>query len=305
MLYSAAALLFALGDSISKVLLISGLDATRLSQLRLTGACAAIACVLLVVNRQAFRIARRDIPVLLAYGIVGVALTQTFTYLAYARLSIGVALLVVFSAPVLVALWFVVVRREPSSKLLWGSLSLVFAGLALVAQPWSGLNLDGLGALSAVLAAFCYASYYILGDREVRGANRRHPASMVLWGFVGGALFWAIVLPWWSFPFEKFATSVALGGGGPEVSFALLAIVLILGCTVAAFYLAVASLRHIQGSQASTVALVGLPFSAAIAWALLGESLSPMQVTGMAVVLVGVALAERVRGRQGSQRIVG
>jgi drug/metabolite transporter (DMT)-like permease len=49
-------------------------------------------------------------------------------------------------------------------------------------------------------------------------------------------------------------------------------------------------LRHSPADRVGTFAYVNPAIAAVLGWAVLGESLEPMQVAGMLVVLVGVAL---------------
>jgi drug/metabolite transporter (DMT)-like permease len=61
------------------------------------------------------------------------------------------------------------------------------------------------------------------------------------------------------------------------------------------FPLVVLSMQHLRASQASTVGLTEPIFATGIAWLVLGEALSPIQVAGAAVVLASVLVAERNR----------
>jgi drug/metabolite transporter (DMT)-like permease len=65
--------------------------------------------------------------------------------------------------------------------------------------------------------------------------------------------------------------------------------------TVVPFSLVVLSMRHLRASQASTVGMTEPIIATFIAWVALGEVLTPMQLAGSAVALLGVLLAERNR----------
>jgi drug/metabolite transporter (DMT)-like permease len=65
--------------------------------------------------------------------------------------------------------------------------------------------------------------------------------------------------------------------------------------TVVPFALVLASLRHLRATQASVVGMTEPVIAAAIAYVLLGEALTPVQMLGGAVVLAGVLLAETSR----------
>ena len=145
---------------------------------------------------------RRELGRLAFYGIVGFALVQWLYFVAIDRLPIGIGLLFEFTAPVLIALWARFAWHEPVRRRVWPALGLVIGGLALVAQIWDGLTLDGVGVAAGLLAAVALAVYYLMGERLV---GRRDPISVVCFGLGFASLAWAIVLPWWSFPTEDAA----------------------------------------------------------------------------------------------------
>lgn len=295
-LYLVAATLFAINGTVSKSILVTGIDPARLSQLRVTSAFLILLVVVALIARPRLRISRREVPVLLAYGILGIAMTQYLYFVAIARLPVGIALLIEFTAPIMVALWFRFGLHERLNRLVWLGLALALFGLALVGQVWQGFTLDGIGVLAAFGAAASLALYYVLGDRQVRQPEPRDPVSLTMWGFGAAALFWAIAQPWWAFPWEALTGyGYPLGAEGPAVPISALATSMVVLGTVVPFWLVVVSLRHIRASQASVVGMTEPLLAAFIAWLALGEVLTPIQLVGAVVVLAGVLLAERSR----------
>ncbi len=303
-LYLIASVLFALNGTVSKAILMTGIDTERLSQLRVTVAFLVLLTFVAIKRPDALRLKRKEIPVLIAYGILGVAMTQYLYFVALVYLPVGVALLIEFTAPVMVALWMRLVWKEPTRKTVWLALGMAIAGLALVAQIWNGFALNAVGVIAALLAAVSLTIFYILGDKQMRVENHRDPVSLVMWGFAAAALFWAIVQPWWSFPWDLLSgDSEPLGSA--EVIFPIwsLSIYLVLLGTVIPFWLTVESLKHLRASQASTVGLTEPLFATIIAWILLGESLTLVQLFGGALILVGVFVAEHSRNRTRAELI--
>ena len=131
---------------------------------------------------------------------------------------------------------------------------------------------------------------------QVRRPEARDPISLTMWGMGAAALFWAIVAPWWSFPTDGLAGSLQLfGNGGPMVPAAGLAGWLVVLGTVLPFSLVVISMQHLRASQASVVGMTEPIFATVIAWIVLGESLTPVQIVGAGIVLGSVLVAERSR----------
>ena len=296
LLYLVAALLFAFNGTVAKTLLLGGVEATRLSQLRATVAFLILLAFIALTRRTALRLRRGEIPLLLVYGILGIALTQFLYFAAIERLPIGIALLIEFTAPLMIAVWFRFGLGHPTKTAVWAALVAALVGLAIVAQAWEGMTLDPLGVLFAVLAAIALAIYYITADMQVRRPDARDPVSLTMWGMGAAALFWALVQPWWTFPWGAFGGSLHLfGEGGPSVPAAGLAAWMIVLGTVLPFSLVVVSMQHLRASQASVVGMTEPIFATVIAWLVLGESLEPVQVLGAGIVLVSVLVAERNR----------
>ena len=273
-LYVIAAALFALNGTVAKSILLTGIDPARLSQLRVTAAFL----------------------ILLAYGVLGVAMTQWLYFVAIELLPVGIALLIEFTAPIMVALWFHFGLRHPTPRIVWLGLVIAMVGLALVAQVWQGFTLNAIGVAAAFGAAAALALFFLLGDAQVRRPDPRDPVSLTMWGFGAAALFWALVQPWWSFPWDALSgVGYPLGTDGAAVPiWALSTFMVILG-TVVPFWLILVSLQHIRASQASVIGMTEPLLASLIAWIALGEVLTPLQLVGAVVVLVGVYLAERYR----------
>ena len=74
-----AAGVFAVNGTVSTLALDAGIEPTRLTALRCTGAAVALVAVLAVVAPGRLRLTWREVPFLAAFGVVGVALTSSST----------------------------------------------------------------------------------------------------------------------------------------------------------------------------------------------------------------------------------
>jgi drug/metabolite transporter (DMT)-like permease len=288
-----AATLFAVNGSISKLAIEgSEIGTLRWTELRSTGGFLGLALALLVLAPGRLRIGRAELPALAFYGIVGFALVQWLYFVAITRLPIGIGLLLEFTAPVLVALWARFVWRERVRPRVWAALTLVIAGLVLVAQVWQGTTLDTVGVVAGLAAAFALAVFYLQGERLV---TTRDPISVVCIALGFTTVFWAVVQPWWSFPFEELATSVNLPWLDVAVPVWLLAAWTIVLGTITPFTLSVGALQHLPATTVGIVATFEPVAAAVIAWAWLGETLVAVQILGGLIVLIGIVLAETSR----------
>jgi drug/metabolite transporter (DMT)-like permease len=225
---------------------------------------------------------------------VGVAFVQLFYFLAIHRLPVGIALLIQYIGPVLVAIYARTFGHEHVRRRIWLALALSLTGLALMVQLWSGVTLDGLGVTFALIAAVVFAVYLLLAEHEVQ---KRESIPLLAWGFFFAVLFWTIVQPWWSFPTSTVARTVSLQGHLSSLHLPVWALVLwviVLGSAVP-FALIVGAMRHITATQVGVTAMLEPVVATVAAWVWLRESLSPAQLAGAAVVLCGIGLAQTAR----------
>jgi drug/metabolite transporter (DMT)-like permease len=289
----AAAALFAVNGTISTLALQAGIPATRLTALRCTGAAVVLLVGLAVLAPQRLRLTRGEVPLVAVFGVVGVALTQFLYYVAIGRLPVGIALVFEMTAPVLIALYVWLVRREHVRNRLWLALALSLSGLVLVAQVWQGGgSLDLFGVAAALTAALCLAAYYLLGER---GAADHDPVALTAWSFAAAAVFWAVAAPWWAFDAEVLGRAVPVSLGSLELPVGvLIGWIVVLGA-VAPFWLSIAALRHLPPTAAGIVATVEPVLASIVAWLWLEQVLNGWQIAGGLVVLTGIVLAQTAR----------
>jgi drug/metabolite transporter (DMT)-like permease len=130
----------------------------------------------------------------------------------------------------------------------------------------------------------------------VRGG--RDVYSLLAWGFLFAALFWAVVQPWWSFPDDVLARDASLLGRLEDDSlpvWLLIGYIVVLG-TVVPFICMITALRHIPATRATVVAMVEPVLAGLVAYVWLGEEISVEQLVGGLMVLAAIVLAQTARG---------
>ena len=288
-----AAGLFIVNAGVSRVVLRSGIDPATLTSLRITGALAVFVLWALVLQPSALRPPRgRALVLVVALGAIGVAALQWTYFVAVDRLPVGVALLLEYTAPVLVALWARFVRRESVRRRMWVAIVLSLAGLAAVARVWDGLTLDALGVAAGLGAAVSFAAYFLLGET---GVGALEPLRVNVWAFGGAAVLMNLLAP-----------VTGLGDAGARTSllgslaalstpvWVLLGWVVVLG-TVAPYALELYALRHLAATVVVVVAMLEPIGAVVLGWAWFGEGLSGVQLLGCGAVLAGILLAQTAR----------
>jgi drug/metabolite transporter (DMT)-like permease len=291
---AAAACLFGLNGTVAKIILSSGLGSLRLTEMRCTGAFVGLLAIVLATRPARMWSSRRELTYLACFGVLGVALVQLFYFLSIQRLEVGVALVIQYLAPLLVALWARFVEKEHVRRRLWAALALALVGLTLVVDLWRGVSLDGLGVVFALLGAATFAAYLLLAEHAI---GRRDAVSLLCFGFLFATLFWAIVQPWWSFPFAVAGERASLHGNLASFHLPVWALItwMIAAGTIVPFFLMVGALQHLPATRVGVIAMLEPVVGALVAFAWLDETLAAEQLVGGAIVLAGIVLAQTSR----------
>jgi drug/metabolite transporter (DMT)-like permease len=292
----SAAMLFALGGVAAKVLRSADMDAFRLTQIRTTGA-ALILITFAVLKGKSQLYARKDeLKDLIIFGTVGVAAVTSFYFFALKYLYVSVALIIEFTASIWIVLYLRFIKKKQISPLMWWGILCAFSGLTLLSQIWTGTSLHPLGVAVAFADAFALAIYFLFADRL---SQTRSSLSLMSWGIGVAAIFWALVLPWWNFPFEYLTNTYSLEGNLSNYSapgWALILWIIIIG-TVIPYLLTVTGIRELSASTGSVIGMIEPIFAGVIAWWLLSEAFNSIQLLGCAIVLLGIYLADKARAQ--------
>jgi drug/metabolite transporter (DMT)-like permease len=294
----AAVALWSLNSVFGKVVISSGgLSALRLAEARATGAALVLFTAVALLRPGSLRVSGREAAFLGLFGVCGLAFVHFFYFVAITHLDIGIALVIQYLAPVLIALWARFFVHEPVRRRVWVALALSLSGLSLVVELWGGGALDATGVAASLATAFAYALYILMADHRLQ--RGRDAYSLLAWGFVFATLFWTAAQPWWSFPAGTLADDVSLLGRLEAVQapvWALLAYIVIFG-TIVPFLLMVSALQHISPARATIVATAEPVLAGLVAWGWLREELGPGQIAGGMLVLAGIVLAQTARTR--------
>jgi len=110
MLIVLASVCFSTSGPLAKPIMDAGLSPQQVAGIRIGVAAVILLVVVALTRPQVLRIRRADLRIVLGYGLVAVAAVQVVYFIAVSRIPIGVAMLLEYTAPVLVALWVRFVR---------------------------------------------------------------------------------------------------------------------------------------------------------------------------------------------------
>ena len=291
----AGACMFIVNAGVSRVALRSGVDAVTLTTIRVTGTAAVLLLFAALFRRSALRPPTGRLAwLLLAHGLIGVAALQWVYFVAIDRLPVGMALLLEYQAPILVAVWARLVQKEQVRSRMWVGLALAMAGLGLATGIGRGVSFDGLGILAGFGAAVCFATYFLIGEH---GVGVLDPLRVILWSFLVATVALNLVSPITSFDTGLLGEQVSLLGRLADVDapvWALLAWVVVLG-TLLPFGVELLALRHLAATAVTMVAMLEPVGVSALGWVWFGEELGLVALVGGVAVVAGILLAQSAR----------
>ena len=217
----------------------------------------------------------RDVAAGLALGAVGYALQAGCFFIALERVDAGLLSLLVFTFPAIVAVAAALLGRERLDTRRGGALVLAGAGLVLVLAGAGTGALDPLGATLGLTAAVTYSAYILVGEHA---AARTAPFALAALVCTGAAVSLTTGA---SLAGELHPGALTPAGWGWLAALAAVS-------TVGAIGLFFAGLRRVGPTTASILATAEPLVTVLLAFAVFGERLTPIQLTGGALVLAAV-----------------
>lgn len=222
----------------------------------------------------------------LLYGVFAISGVQLCFFNAVQHLSVGVALLLEYLAPIIVIGWVWIIKgARPSVQTLLGA-AVAMIGAAVVIDVFGSAEISAVGVAWGLAAAACLAVYFVISERA---DGDLHPVVLAASGLtvsavVIGALGLVGVLP------LQFSASNAVVADH-SVNVWLPVVVLVLVSTVIAYLTGIAAITLLGPTIGSLVALTEVLCAVLAAWILVGESVTALQAVGGAAIIVGLVLA--------------
>ena len=287
---------FTVNAGVSRVALRAGVEPAMLTTIRVTCTFLGLVLLALCFRRSALRPpSGRMLALVVTHGLIGVAALQWTYFVAIDRLPVGMALLLEYQAPVLVALWARFGQGEQVRPRLWVGLVLAVGGLAAATEVWEGAKFDGLGVLAGLAAAICFAGYFLIGEA---GVGALDPLRVILWSFGVATVALNVVNPITGFESGPLTRHVSLQGAlaGTDVPLWLvLGWVVVLG-TLVPFFAELFALSFIRATTVTVIALLEPIGVSALGWIWFDESLGPIAIVGCLAVVAGIVIAQSARG---------
>ena len=266
------------------------IDPLILAQSRTTISLLVLAPILLLRGRSALRVRGTHLVQFFLLGIVGLAASNYFYYLAIDRTSVATAIVLQYVAPVWVLFYMLArgLQRPTPQRILGVVLAVVgcaFAVGEIAARsgfPWvglSGVRFNTIGVIAAELAAISFAFYNVYAQHLLQTYQRW---TVLVYALFGAAAFWIVVNPPWKIVAQHY-------NGGQWAFMAVFSMTSML--VPFSFYFA--GLQHLDPTRAIVTSCLEPVWAILLTAILLGELVSPIQVLGMLIVLSATVLIQR------------
>jgi drug/metabolite transporter (DMT)-like permease len=288
-----SALTFATSGTFARPLIAGEWSAEAVVLARVGIAALVLAVPALLALRKRWPVLRRNAVTLVLFGLLGVALAQACFFNAVRYLPVGIALLLEYLGIVLVVGWMWLVHgQRPRLLTVVGSLT-ALAGLVLVLDLTGAGRLDPVGVLWGLGAGVGLAGYFVIAGRV---DDELPSVVMASAGMAVGALVLLLLGAVGALPLRAGTADVSFAGH--RMSWLVPITGLSLVAAVVAYLTGVAGARLLGARLSSFVGLTEVMFAVLIAWLVLGELPTGVQLLGGALIVTGVAVVrlDELRG---------
>ncbi|GAC1430122.1 MAG: DMT family transporter [Terriglobales bacterium] len=260
---------------------LGAIDPLILSQCRTTFSFLVLLAVLGARRGwNKLQLPKPDLVRMLLLGVLGVAASNYFYYLAIQRTNVATAIVLQYTAPIWVLLYMVLRGLQRATVARVRAVALALTGIAMVSGIFSsgGLRLNPVGVVAALVAALSFAFYNVAGHEVLA---RYDHWIVLLYTTLFAATFWLIVNP----PWKIIAAHYSMAQWTFLVVFSMLSV-------LAPFSFYFAGLQHLEPTRAIVVSCLEPVFSILIAAMALGELMRGTQVVGVLMVLAAIVVVQ-------------
>jgi drug/metabolite transporter (DMT)-like permease len=280
-----SAVTFATSGPLARSLMEAGWSAQAAVAARVGLAALVLAVPAAWSLRGRWRALRRNAGLVTLFGLLAVATAQACFFNAVRHLPVGVALLLEYLGIVLVVGWMWAVHGQRPRRLTVAGSVAAALGLVFVLNVTGSGPMNLVGVLWGLGAGVGLAAYFVLSARSADGL----PAVAVASGgmAVGAVVLLALgvvgVLP-------LRATFGDVSFAGHRVSWLVPIAGLVLVAAVVPYVAGIGAARILGARLSSFVGLTEVMFAVLIAWLVLGELPTAVQLLGGVLIVAGVTL---------------
>jgi len=287
------ALLAAVGFSAKAILVklayLDTVDAITLLALRMVFSIPFFLGVAVWANRKhAEPLNNHDRFLVLGLGLVGYYLSSYLDFLGLQYISAGLERLILFLYPTMTVIISALLYKRAIGRMVIAAMVLSYAGIALVFLHDVGAKEGNivLGASLVFASTLSYSIYLVgAGHAIARIGSMRFTAYASLVASAACVLQFAVMRPLSALelPLRVYELSIAMA----------------IFSTVLPVFLLSFAIRRIGSGSASLIGSIGPVSTIFMAYMILGESISLLQIAGSSLVLAGVLIISLSKRREG------
>jgi drug/metabolite transporter, DME family len=278
------------------------IDPLVLAQARSTISLLILAPILFLRRRSTLSIRKAHLAQFFLLGVLGLATSNYFYYLAIEKSNVATAIVLQYVAPVWVLLYMLARRLQRPTLQRVSGVVLAVVGCAIAVGeiaargsfPWlviSGVRFNKVGVIAAELAAITFAFYNVYGQHLLQVYQRW---TVLVYSLLGAAAFWLLVNPPWKIVAHHYS-------GGQW----LFMLAFSISSMLVPFSLYFAGLQYLDPTRAIVTACLEPVWAILLTAITLGELVSPMQVGGIAMVLSATILVQRPEPKTAEKALIG
>ncbi|GAA1560252.1 EamA family transporter [Dactylosporangium maewongense] len=280
-----SAVTFATSGTFARSLIDAGWSAGAAVAARVGVAALILAVPAVLALRGRWHVLRRNLGTLGLFGILAVGAAQACFFNAVQYLPIGVALLLEYLGIILVVGWMWAAHGQRPRRLTVAGAVTAVLGLVFVLDLTGNADLDPVGVLWGLGAAVGLAGYFVLSART---DNELPSVALASGGMAAGALALLALGAAGAMPLH--ATFGPVTFADHKVSWLVPLAGLSIVAAVVSYVAGIGAARILGARLSSFVGLTEVMFAVLIAWAVLGELPSMIQLVGGLLIIGGVVL---------------
>jgi len=277
-----AALFWGSSGTAAKFLFEHKVSTLLVVESRVMIASITLVIVLSLTNPRLLKIKFGDLRDFFLLGVFGVAGSNYTYYAAIQETSVGIAILMQYTAPVIVAAYMMFTRTEKIDHIKIFAIVLSLSGCAIMLGLFNKeVHITSFGIILGTLSAFCFAFFNIFN----KIASKEYSIWTALtYTLISASVFWVIL--------DLFTNpSMHLNSRGELVSLAIFSF----SSVLIPYFFYFAGLRILVPSTAVIVSTLEPVVAIVTAFLILGEIMHWTQIIGGIFIVAAVILLEIYR----------
>ncbi len=264
-----------------KNLVALGFTPIQTTTVRAVVAAVGFALYALLTDRKSFAVSFKDL-VVFALGGAAIYGTAAFYFSAIEASSASTAVVLMYTAPVIVMIFSVAFLGEKFNFSKLVSVALVTVGCALVSGIIGGLKFSAFGIILGLLAGIAYSSYNLVTRIQMmRGMSS---TSSTLYGFI----FMAVISLFVTNPTKVLDVTLK----APPTALPLIIGIGVVTCVLPYLFYTLA-LKYIPAGTASSLAVIEPVAATLFSVLIFGERLDVTSIIGIVMILSAVLILSK------------